>query len=68
VLRRMRTALQFWKAQTQDKRFLPEAPEGAESGTFLVDFWVQTTGGKYNVDDYGVYDLPASPKFAKLIQ
>ncbi|HEX5859401.1 MAG TPA: sulfatase [Microbacterium sp.] len=68
VLRRMRTALQFWRAQTQDKGFLPEAPEGAQSGAFLVDFWVQTTGGTYNVDDYGVYDLPVSPKFAKLIQ
>ena len=68
VLRQMRSALEFWIAQTQDKGFLPEAPEGAQQGAFLVDFWVKTTGGKYDVDDYGVYDLPVSPEFAKLIQ
>ena len=68
VVRRMRTALELWIAQTQDKGFLPEPPEGAQSGAFLVDFWVKTTGGKYNVDDYGVYDLPASPEFTKLLQ
>jgi hypothetical protein len=33
-----------------------------------VDFWVQTTGGKYNVDDYGVFDLPASKDFIHLPQ
>jgi N-sulfoglucosamine sulfohydrolase len=68
VLRQMRTALEFWLGQTQDKGFLPESPEGAQKGAFLVDFWMQTTGGKYNVDDYGVYDLPAAPEFAKLLQ
>ena len=68
VLQRMRTALELWIAQTQDKGFLPEAPEGAQKGAFLVDFWVKTTGGKYNVDDYGVYELPASPEFTKLLQ
>ena len=38
VLRRMRSALELWKAQTQDKGFLPELPEGAQKGAFLVDF------------------------------
>jgi N-sulfoglucosamine sulfohydrolase len=68
VLRQMRTALELWLGQTQDKGFLPEPPEGAQKGAFLVDFWMQTTGGKYNVDDYGVYELPAAPEFAKLLQ
>ena len=48
VLRQMRSAVEFWIAQTQDKGFLPEAPEGAQSGAFLVDFWVKTTDLKVN--------------------
>ena len=59
----MRTALELWIAQTQDKGFLPEPPDGAQAGAFLVDFWVKTTGGTYNV-----FDLPASPEFTKLLQ
>jgi hypothetical protein len=30
--------------------------------------WQQTTKGKYNVEDYGIYDLPADPQFAKMFQ
>jgi len=68
VLRQMRTALEFWIADTQDKGFLPEPPDEAQKGAWLVDFWVQTTKGQYNVDDYGVFDLPGSPEFAHLLQ
>jgi len=64
----MRTALLLWIGQTQDKGFLPEPPDEAQKGAYLVDFWVQTTGGKYNVDDHGVFDLPASKDFVRLLQ
>ena len=30
--------------------------------------FLKTTGGTYDVEDYGVYDLPVSPEFAKLIK
>ena len=68
VLRRMRTALQLWIAQTQDKGFLPEPAEAAQKGAGVVPLWQQITKGKYNVEDYGVYDLPADPQFAVMFQ
>jgi arylsulfatase A-like enzyme len=68
VLRRMRTALQLWIAQTQDKGFLPEPAEAAQKGAGVVPLWQQITEGKYNVEDYGVYDLPADPQFAAMFQ
>jgi hypothetical protein len=30
--------------------------------------WVQITKGKYDVEDFGIYDLPAAPEFAQLFQ
>ena len=68
VLRRMRTALQLWIAQTQDKGFLPESADAAQKGASVVPLWLQITKGKYNVEDYGVYDLPADPQFAAMFQ
>lgn len=68
VLRKMRSALQQWIAATQDKGFLPEPPEAALKGAFLVQGWNQVTQGKYDVEDFGIYDLPAAPKFAQLFQ
>ena len=64
----MRTVLELWIAETQDKGFLPEPPEEAQKGAWLVDFWVQLTKGQYNVMDYGVFDLPGLPEFAALLQ
>ena len=64
----MRTALQLWIAQTQDKGFLPEPAEAAHKGADVVPMWQQITKGKYNVEDYGIYDLPADPQFAKMFQ
>ncbi len=66
VLRRMRSALQLWLAETQDKGFLPEAAEAAEKGAWAVPMWLQATQGKYNVEDYGVFDPPASREFGQL--
>jgi N-sulfoglucosamine sulfohydrolase len=68
VLRRMRTALQLWIAQTQDKGFLSEPAEAAQKGAGVVPLWQQITKGRYNVEDYGVYDLPADPQFAVMFQ
>ncbi|MEU6584802.1 sulfatase [Nocardia sp. NPDC046763] len=68
ILRRMRTALQLWIAQTQDKGFLPEPAEAAQKGAWAVPLWQQVTKGEYDVEDYGVYDLPASPEFAQMFQ
>ena len=64
----MRTVLELWIAETQDKGFLHEPPEEAQKGAWLVDFWVQLTKGQYNVMDYCVFDLPGLPEFAALLQ
>ena len=65
VLRRMRSALELWIAQTQDKG-LPEPPEGAQKGGLPGRLLVKTTGGTRR----GLRRMtsPVSPEFAKLIQ
>lgn len=68
VMRRMRTALELWIVETQDKGFLPEPTEAAIKGASIVPTWVQITKGKYDVEDFGIYDLPAAPEFAQLFQ
>ena len=68
VLRQMRTAFSSsGSVRPRTRVFCPSRPRAhrrvPSSSTF-----VQLTEGKYNVDDYGVYDIPASPKFVKLLQ
>jgi hypothetical protein len=36
--------------------------------TALEHVIVKITKGKYNVEDFGIYDLPAAPEFAQLFQ
>jgi hypothetical protein len=64
----MRTALEFWIVETQDKGFMPESAEAAIKGANIVPMWLQVTNGKYDVEDFGIYDLPAAPQFAVLFQ
>ncbi len=49
-------------------RFLPEPSENAAKGAWIVPLWHQVTKGQYDVEDFGVYDLPAKPEIAVLFQ
>jgi hypothetical protein len=37
-------------------------------GAGVVPLWQQITKGRYNVEDYWVYDLPADPQFAVMFR
>ena len=67
VLRRMRTTLNKWIAQTQDKGFIAEDPAEAQKGAWVVPLWIQLTKGQYDADKYDVFALPVDDEFSQML-
>ena len=68
VLRRMRTELRRWIAETDDKGFIGEDPAEAQNGAWVVPLWLKLTKGQYDVDKYDVFALPIDDEFRDMLK